>query len=208
MCYLVKSIYPDSVTSVTVVDANDNIKVAAAPHYPKDLLALFEGAKIGPASGSCGLAAQRKERVVVQNVETDPLWAGARELAKQYGFRAGWSTPIFSSDRRVLGAFGIYWTKPYTPSPLHYEFIDQVTHLASVAIERQHSQEAIRASEKLARGQADVLTRTLDELTKESAFDRIAQHVLRALVSQLEAFSSGVWLRNPTSGLMDFEIRA
>jgi PAS domain S-box-containing protein len=205
LCYLVKSIYPDSVTSVTLVDANDNIKVAAAPHYPKDLLALFEGAKIGPASGSCGLAAQLKERVVVQDVATDPLWEGARELARQYGFRAGWSTPIFSSDRRVLGAFGIYWTKSYTPSPLHYEFIDQVTHLASVAIERQYSQEAIRASEKLARGQADVLTRTLDELTKESALDRIAQHVLRALISQLEAYSSGVWLRNTTSGLMDFE---
>ena len=205
LCHLVKRSYPYSVTSVTVVDANGNIKVAAAPHYPKDLLALFEGAKIGPASGSCGLAAFRKERVVVVDVETDPLWVNARELARKYGFRAGWSSPIFSSDRRVLGAFGIYWTKPYTPSARHFEFVDQITHLASVAIERQFSQEAIRASERLARGQADVLTRTLDELTKESAFDRTAEHVLRALTSQLDAFSSGVWLRNPTSGLMDFE---
>jgi PAS domain S-box-containing protein len=205
LCYLVESIYPDSVTSVTVVDSNDNIKVAAAPHYPPDLLALFEGAKIGPASGSCGLAAFRKERVIVLDVETDPLWTNARELARQYSFRAGWSSPIFSSDRHVLGAFGIYWKRPFSPSEAHFGLIDQITHLASVAIERQSSQEAIRASERFARGQADALTRTLNELTRESDFDRIAEHVLRALTSQLDAFSCGVWLRNMTSGLMDFE---
>jgi signal transduction histidine kinase len=74
-----------------------------------------------------------------------------------------------------------------------------------VAIERQRSQEAIRASERFARGQADVLTRTLDKLTRESDFDRIAEYVLRALTSQLDACSSGVWLVNGTTGLMDFE---
>jgi PAS domain S-box-containing protein len=205
LCFLVERIYPGSVTSVTVVDSNDNIKVAAAPHYPQELLALFEGAKIGPASGSCGLAALRKERVIVADVQIDPLWTNARELAKKHGFRTGWSSPIFSSGRNVLGALGIYWKKPYTPSPAHFEFVDQITHLASVAIERQCWQEAIRGSERLARGQADVLTRTLDELTKESASDRIAEHVLRALIGQLDASSSGVWLRNPTSGLMDIE---
>jgi PAS domain S-box-containing protein len=205
LCYLVERIYPDSVTSVTVVDSDDNIEVAAAPHYPQELLSLFEGAKIGPASGSCGLAALLKERVIVLDVQTDPLWAGARELARHYGFRAGWSSPIFSSDRRVLGAFGVYWKKPFTPSPTHFGLVDQITHLAAVAIERQYSQEAVRASERLARGQAEVLTRTLDELIRESDFDRIAEHVLRAMTSQFDAFSSGVWLRNPTSGLMNFE---
>jgi PAS domain S-box-containing protein len=205
LCHLVERIYPDTVTSVTLVDSNDYLKLGAAPHYPPDLLSLFEGAKVGPASGSCGLAALLKERVIVLDVETDPLWANARELARRYGFRAGWSSPILSSDRHVLGAFGIYWKKPYTPSPAHFELIDQITHLASVAIERQRSQEAVRASERLARGQADVLTRTLDKLTRESDFDRIAEHVLSALISQFDALSSGVWLRNPTSGLMDFE---
>ncbi|MEI9866369.1 MAG: GAF domain-containing protein, partial [Limisphaerales bacterium] len=203
LCQLVKSIYPDSVTSVTTVDSNDNIKVVAAPHYPQDLLALFEGAKIGPASGSCGLAAFRKERVIVLDVETDPLWTNARELARKYSFRNGWSSPIFSSDRHVLGAFGIYWTKPCVPSPAHFGLIDQITHLASVAIERQRSQEAIRASERLARGQADTLTRTLDEMARESSFDRIAEYALRALTGQFDASSCSVFLRNATTGLMD-----
>ena len=150
----------------------------------------------------------RKERVIFKDVETDPLWADARELARRYGFRAGWSSPIFSSDRQVLGAFGIYWKRPYAPSPAHFGLIDQITHLASVAIERQFSQEAIRASERLARGQADVLMRTLDELHQGIGL-RSHRGIRLARPNQpLDAFSSGVWLRNSTNRTDGFRIRA
>ena len=205
LCCLVDSISTDSMASVQLVDSNNCLRVGAAPRFPKDFMSLVDGIKIGPMVGSCGTAAYRKEQVIVTDMETDPLWEDYRELARQHGLRAGWSTPVLSSDRRVLGVFGIYWSAPRTPTPAQYRLIDQITHLASVAIERQRSQEAIRASERFARGQADVLTRTLDELTRESNFDRIAEHVLRALTGQLDACSSGVWLVNGTTGLMDFE---
>jgi signal transduction histidine kinase len=205
LCCLVDSISTDSMASVLLVDSNNCLRVGAAPRFPRDFMRLVDGIKIGPTVGSCGTAAYRKEQVIVTDMETDPLWEDYRELARQHGLRAGWSTPVLSSDRRVLGVFGIYWSDPRTPTPAQYCLIDQVTHLASVAIERQRSQEAIRASERFARGQAEVLTRTLDKLTRESDFDRIAEHVLRALTSQLDACSSGVWLVNGTTGLMDFE---
>jgi signal transduction histidine kinase len=205
LCCLVDSLSTDSMASVLLVDSNDCLRVGAAPRFPKDFMSLVDGIKIGPMVGSCGTAAYRKEQVIVTDMETDPLWEDYRELARQHGLRAGWSTPILSSDRGILGVFGIYWGDSRTPTPAQYRLIDQVTHLASVAIERQRSQEAIRASERFARGQAEVLTRTLNELTRESDFDRIAEHVLRALTSQLDACSSGVWLVNGTTGLMDFE---
>ena len=149
-------------------------------------------------------AAYRKEQVIVKDMETDPLGGLPRiGPAARSARRMVYSR--FVSDRRVLGVFGIYWDNPRTPTPAQYRLIDQMTHLASVAIERQRSQEAIRASERFARGQADVLTRTLDKLTRESDFDRIADNILRALTSQLDACSSGVWLVNGTTGLMDFE---
>jgi signal transduction histidine kinase len=205
LCSLVESIYTRSMVSVLLVDSNSCLRLGAAPRFPKEFISLIDGIKIGPKVGSCGTAAYRKEQVIVTDIETDPLWDDFREVTLSFGFRAGWSSPIFSSDRSVLGVFGIYWDKPQRPSPLHFRLIEQITDLTSVAIERQRSQEALRASERLARGQAEALTRTLDEITRESAFDRIAEHVLRALTSQLDAFSSSVWLRNETSGLMDFE---
>jgi PAS domain S-box-containing protein len=203
LCFLFDSISVHSMASVLLVDSGNFLRRGAAPRFPKDLISLVDGLKIGPTVGSCGTAAHRKEQVIVTDIETDPLWSNFRELARQYRLRAGWSTPIFSSERRLLGVFGIYWDKPQSPTSAHLRLIDQITHLASVAIERQAFQEAIRASERFARGQADTLTRTLDEMARESSFDRIAEYVLRALTSQLGASSSSVFLWNGTSGLMD-----
>ena len=205
LCCLVERNYPYAMASVLLVDSAGCLRAGAAPRFPKDFISLIDGIKIGPSVGSCGTAAYRKQQVIVTDIETDPLWADYRAFARHYGLRSGWSTPILSSDRTVLGVFGIYSDSPRSPSPVHLYLIDQITHLAAVAMERGRAAEALLASEKIARGQANVLARTLNELTRGSDFDRIAEHVLRALTRQLDAFSCGVWLQNPASGLMDFE---
>src|ERR1017187_2430071 len=40
---------------------------------------------------------------------------------------------------------------------------------------------------------------------KESAPERLVEHLLRTIISQLDAYSSGVWLRNEAPGLVSFE---
>lgn len=203
LCRLFDSGSASSLASILLVDGEDRLRIGAGPNVPNELICQFEGVKIGPAIASCGTAAYRKEQVIVTNIETDPLWADFRELARRFGLRSGWSTPIFSSEHRLLGVFGIHWYKPQNPASIHFRIINSITHLASVAIERQHSQEAIRASERFARGQADTLTRTLDEIARESSFDCIAEHVLRALTSQFGAAGGSVFLWNAATGLMD-----
>jgi len=71
--------------------------------------------------------------------------------------------------------------------------------------ERKQAAETLRASEQVARGQTEALTRTLDALAKESAPDRLVEHVLRTITQQLEAHSSSIWLRNEETGLVSFE---
>jgi PAS domain S-box-containing protein len=203
VCYFFDSISACSMASVLLVDTDDRLRKGAGPNLPNELLASFEGMKIGPSVGSCGTAAYRKEQVIVTDIEADPLWQDFRELARRYGLRAGWSTPIFSSERRLLGVFGIHWLKSHGPTSAHLRLIDLTTHLASVAIERQHSQEALRASERVARGQAETLTRTLDQLSRESSFERIAEFALRTLTGQFDAAGTGVFLWNHATGLME-----
>jgi signal transduction histidine kinase len=73
------------------------------------------------------------------------------------------------------------------------------------AIERQRAAEAISASERLARGQTEALTKVLDALARETDADRIVEHVLRTVTAQLGGHSSSVWLRDLNTGLMVFE---
>ncbi len=60
--------------------------------------------------------------------------------------------------------------------------------------ERNRVQEALRASEKLARGQLGALTRTLDGLVQEASPDRLPEVVLRTIAHQFDASSITVWL--------------
>jgi PAS domain S-box-containing protein len=269
----------------------------------------------------------------VGDIATDPLWDQYRHLALEHGLRACWSTPILSTAREVVGTFALYSRAPGEPSPEQRNLIEQMTHLAAVAIERKRAEEALRQSEarfegilkiaedaiisvdsnqrillfnqgaekvfgyaatevigqpldlllpqrfarqhrghvenfakatevsrlmgqrsavygrrkdgrefpaeasisklavgtevvftvilrditerkeaaaalrasaQLARGQTEALTSTLDALVKESAPDRLVEHVLRTITAQLDAHSSGVWLRNEATGLVEF----
>jgi PAS domain S-box-containing protein len=71
--------------------------------------------------------------------------------------------------------------------------------------ERTQAAEALRASEKLVRGQVEALTRTLEALAMESAPDRLVEHVLRTIVTQLGAQSCSVWQRVGDSNLIGFQ---
>ena len=71
--------------------------------------------------------------------------------------------------------------------------------------ERKRAEEALIASEKLALGHVEALTRTLDAMASESAPDRLAEHVLRTVADQLEAHSCSVWQREEENPLFAFE---
>jgi len=71
--------------------------------------------------------------------------------------------------------------------------------------ERTQAAEALRASEKLARGQVEALKRTMDALAMEPSPDRLVEHVLRTITTQLGAHSCSVWQRVGVSNLIGFQ---
>src|SRR6202171_5029975 len=198
LCRLVDTLCDKSLASILLIDPNGRcLRRGAGPSFLEAFMAAMDGVEIGPCVGSCGTAAYRKEQVIVSDIVTDPLWANYRELALANGLRSGWSTPILSSDGSVLGVFGIYGREPRSPTPQHLHTIQQITHLASVAIARKQGAESLRASELLARGQLDALTHTLDALAQESDSARLLEHVLRTIIEQSDAHSVSVWDRAP-----------
>jgi PAS domain S-box-containing protein len=69
--------------------------------------------------------------------------------------------------------------------------------------DRVRAAEALRASERLARGQLDALTSVLDALVRESNPDRFLEHVMMTIVRELGADSIQAWLA--LDGSLDFE---
>src|SRR5277367_2407135 len=206
VCHLVESLCLESKACVLLLDSTDCLRAGGkGSRFPKDFLTHVEGIKIGPKVGSCGTAAYLKKLVIVEDIATNPLWQKYAEFAIQHGLYAGWSSPILSSNGSVLGVFAIYWGERRSPSQQHLRLIDQITHLASVAIERERAAEALRSSVKLARGQAKALNQALDALAMETNPDKIVEHVLQTVIAQLNAHSCSVWLKEADTGLMVFE---
>ena len=141
-----------------------HVQHGAAPHLPETYVKEVNGAPIGPRNGSCGTAMYLRQRVVVTDVMTDPLWADYRELARICGLSACWSSPIISAQGDVLGSFAMYREEKRGPQPEEERLTDIATHIAGIAIERQRQQEALYQREariSLAAESADLAFWTL-----------------------------------------------
>src|SRR5258706_15045816 len=179
-CRLMEEALPGSLAIILLLDGK-RLRRGAAPRFPK-YMAEVDGFEIDPAVGTCSAAAARREQVITADIMKDVHWAGYLDLAARHGLKAGWATPIFSSNNQVLGTFGLYWPEPRGPTPEHLQIINQVVRLVAFAIERKRSQDAMSESEHLAQGQLKVLTRTLDALAQESNPNKLLEHVLRVIV--------------------------
>ena len=143
---VIEELAPDTLASVLLYDpATRRLRIGAAPSLPAVWNQHVDGLEIGPAAGSCGTAVFRRDAVFVRDIETDPLWAQARELVRPFGLRACWSTPILANDGRVLGTFAMYYREPRAPEAADVELIDRAVHVAAMAIERRRLDESLAA---------------------------------------------------------------
>jgi PAS domain S-box-containing protein len=158
LCRQVEENASGVLASVLLVDG-DRLRHGGAPSLPKAYTDAIDGGLIGPCAGSCGTAAYRREQVIVSDIASDPLWADYRALALPHSLHACWSTPIMSSEGRVIGTFAMYYREPRSPSLRDQEVIAKITHLAGVAIERKLTHEKLLRSEAYL-AEAQRLTRT------------------------------------------------
>jgi PAS domain S-box-containing protein len=159
---IVESRVPDLRASVLLLDDDGKrLLHGTAPSLPDAYNEAIDGLEIGASAGSCGTAAHRGARVVVTDIEHDPLWADFRELARDAGVRACWSTPILSPEGLVLGTFAIYYDRPQAPRAYELELVDLVARTASIAIagrrlerERERTLRVVQALHQVGRAVA------------------------------------------------------
>src|SRR6266571_4499318 len=152
-------------SAVMLMDVDGmRLRPAAGPRLPKGWIEAITPLKIGPFIGSCGSAAFLKQRVIVSDIATDPLWVDYRDAALSYGLRAAWSQPLLSKNQHVLGTFGMYYTEPRTPSETDLRLIEGAGHIAVVAIEGERSQETLRSAFEEIRNSEAKLRKIIDTI--------------------------------------------
>ena len=197
LCLFIEAQRSRTLASVLLLNPDGvHLDCIAGPSLPKEWTQQMEALPIGPCAGSCGTAAYRGSPVIVSDIMTDPLWdvPEHRSAALKHGLQASWSNPVVSSKGKVLGTFCMYYREPRTPTSQDLELIELATHLVRVAIERDRAQEALRASEQVARGQVEALTYSLDVLATAPAPDKFLGQMLSTIGRLLDAQSVILWL--------------
>jgi PAS domain S-box-containing protein len=184
LCRLAEERCSGALCSILLVGPDGtSLRHGAAPSLPGAYVKAIDGVTIGPSAGSCGTAAYRAQPVVVSDIATDPLWADYRVLALSHSLRACWSTPMCSSEGRVLGTLALYYREPRRPTPHERDIVERITHLAAVTVERKQAEEALHQAQiELAH-----VTRvtTLGELTASIAHE--VNQPLAAIVADASA---------------------
>jgi len=140
---------PGMLGSILLLDkAGARLRHGAAPNLPADYCKAIDGVAIGPHVGSCGTAAFTGKRVIVSDINSDPLWADYKELALSHGLAACWSEPIKGPAGEVLGTFAMYYQQVETPDESDIQLIVQAAALASNAIIHKRAEDKLQQDAK------------------------------------------------------------
>jgi PAS domain S-box-containing protein len=191
---LIEGQWPGMLGLILLLDENGrHLHIGASVSLPEDYVQSIEGLEIGPMVGSCGTASYRAERVIVEDIVTDPRWDSLRDLAVAYGLRACWSEPVISAEGKVVGTFAMYYRHPRSPTEAELHTIEMAAHLVGVAIEHKQTREAVQAA-------YHTLEQRVVERTREIERRRQVAEGLRDILAVLNS-------NRPLSAILDYTIR-
>jgi PAS domain S-box-containing protein len=144
-------------SSIFLLDSGgERLTLAAGPNLPDRWRAAVASFPVNETA--CGAAVTGQQQIVSADMSIDPLYARYHDAANAAGLRAMWSTPFFSKHGRPLGTFAVYADVIGPPSADNLMLVGRATHLASIAVERQRTEEGLRKSESLLRTVLDTLS--------------------------------------------------
>ena len=133
--------------SVQLLDPETGgLRIVAHRGFPQWWVDFWKSVPEG--AGSCGTARQRGERVIVEDVEHSPIFAGTAglEIQLKAGVRACQSTPLLSRSGKLLGIFSTHYGRPHRPAERALRLLDLLARQAADMIDRIQAEEALKQS--------------------------------------------------------------
>ncbi|HEY6339885.1 MAG TPA: PAS domain S-box protein [Bryobacteraceae bacterium] len=133
------------------------LKIAAQRGFEPPFLEFFNSVHGGDTA--CGMALELRERVIVEDVASSPIFAGTPGLAVMLG--AGvlsvQATPLVTRDGQLLGVFSTHYRTLRRPADRDLRLLDVLARQTADLIERKRAETALLASEARFRQLADAM---------------------------------------------------
>jgi PAS domain S-box-containing protein len=173
--------------NVQIVDAaSGKLRISAQKGFEAEFLDFFR--EVAADDGcACGRALRSGDRVIVEDVEQDPLFASCLHIVRNAGFRAVQSTPLIDRKGKALGMISTHFRSPHRPSELDLQRLDLYARQASDFIERCRAEEELRA-------RAEEHEALLDALPAFIWFGDADYHVIRGnrAANEMTGVAAGV----------------
>jgi PAS domain S-box-containing protein len=118
------------------------LEIVAHQGLGAEFLQHFSNVRAG--SGTCGQALHLRQRVIVEDVETDAGYDGLRDIVAATGYRAVQSTPLFTGKGEPLGMISTHFRQPHRPSDRELSLTDLYARQAAEMIERKRAEGKLR----------------------------------------------------------------
>lgn len=109
------------------------LEIVAHQGFNSEFLDYFREVPIGESS-VCSRVLQSGQRVIIEDVETDPEYAPHRQIAAAAGYRAVQSTPLTGSQGQLLGVLSTHFRQPHRPSDRELRILDLWGRIVSAMI--------------------------------------------------------------------------
>jgi signal transduction histidine kinase len=168
---------------------DESLTIVAHRGHKRPFLKFFSSAE--EVSSACGEAIRQRKRIIVEDVELSPLFAGkkAGTVLRNAGVRAVQSTPIICRKGKLLGALSTQWSVPYSPDENDLRRFDILVRQAADLIERKNYEKALREAhdtlEQRVRERTAELASLNKKLVREIKIRQGAEKQLKSLSMQL-----------------------
>jgi len=154
---LYESYYRGVRCSILKLQGNRLLHVSA-PSLDKKYCAGINNLKIGENIGSCGRAAYLGQRVLVEDITTDPKWSAFKEFTLPFGMRSCWSEPVLNAKGQVLGTLAMYKDSAGMPNKRELYAMESAAHLVSLVMEREARDVSLRTLSQAIEQAGDAFT--------------------------------------------------
>lgn len=130
--------------NIQLLDADGRLISVAQRGFTEDWIDYWNTA--ANEFGACGAALAQEERVIVEDVERSPLFAGspALEVQRRAGVRALQCTPLHTRCGKPVGMLSTHYRRPCRPDARALQVLDLLAAHAASVVENSRAEQTLK----------------------------------------------------------------